>query len=498
MNESKSFRAAFREDRLPFFAALGFGLAAHGFWLTNKLPFDDDLPNFFTKGATWVSGRYGLELLRLVMPDVSMPWIYGLMSLCFLALAVCLTVRLFHIESRALRVLLAGALVCFSAEGATMGYAFTAAPYALALLLSVAGVWCFASDARGKWVLAPLMIAFSCSVYQGYFAFAASFCVIGMLRALVTEGKSARDVFLYGLRLLGLLLLSLALYGLAVLAATKLLGLPLLGEAVNARQSLALRTAVAYSAWLKTLFRGYFAYVPTPLSLALHVLLLLAAGASLLLRLRGERNAARIALLALLLFLFPLSCYCLYLMADNAYIHSLALYPFASLYVLCAVLLDAPAPPAGERLRAAASLALAGIVLGGAYFSNALGLYAKLQYEETKALYTSVLARVFSLPDFDAACRVAIVGNAPAARWDAGEKFPFEKLRLPGVNITDTRQAEDLIRLYLGCGLPFASEAEIDALVRSGALDGMPVWPYDGSVKRIGDLAVVNFAGETP
>ena len=305
-------------------------------------------------------------------------------------------------------------------------------------------------------------------------------------------------MFLYGLRLLGLLLLALAVYGLAVLAATKLLGLPLLGEAVNARQSLALRTAVAYSAWLKTLFRGYFAYVPTPVSLALHLLLLLAAGTSLLLRLRGERDIERIALLALLLFLFPLSCYCLYLMADNAYIHSLALYPFASLYVLCAVLLDAPAPPAGERLRAAASLALAGIVLGGAYFSNALGLYAKLQYEETKALYTSVLARVFSLPDFDEACRVAIVGNAPAARWDAGEEFPFEKLRLPGVNITDTRQAENLIRLYLGCGLPFASEAETDVLVRSGALDGMPVWPYDGSVKRIGDLAVVNFAGDAP
>ena len=172
--------------------------------------------------------------------------------------------------------------------------------------------------------------------------------VIGMLRALIKEGRSARDVFLYGLRLLGLLLLSLAVYGLAVLAATKLLGLPLLGEAVNARQSLALRTAVAYSAWLKTLFRGYFAYVPTPVSLDLHILLLLAAGVSLLLRLRGERDGKRIALLALLLFLFPLSCYCLYLMADNAYIHSLALYPFASLYVLCAVLLDAPAPPAGE------------------------------------------------------------------------------------------------------------------------------------------------------
>ena len=488
----------FKRDRLPFFSALLFGLAAHGFWLTNKLPFDDDLPNLFTKGATWVSGRYGLELLRLVMPDASMPWIYGLMSLCFLALAVCLTVRSFRIESRLLQVLLAGALVCFPAEGATMGYAFTAAPYALALLLTAAGVWCFAADRRGKWVLAPLLIAFSCSVYQGYFAFAASFCVILMLRALVRGGESAKAVFLYGLRLLGMLLLALALYGLTVLTASKLLGLPLLSEAVNSRQSLPLRAAVAYSAWLKTLLRGYFAYVPTPVSLLLHLLLLLAAGAALLLRLRGERDAGRIGLLALLLFLFPLSCYCLYLMADNGYIHSLALYPFASLYVLCAVLLDAPAPPAGDRLRAAAAVALAGIVLGGAYFSNALALYAKLQYEETSALYSSVLARVFSTEGFDGGCRVALVGDAPAARWDAGEAFPFQKLQTPGVNITDVLQAENVIRYYLGYDLPWADEAELKALTESGALDGMPVWPYDGAVRRIGDLIVVKFSEVSP
>ena len=70
----------FKRDRLPFFSALGFGLAAYGFCMTNKIPVGDDLVGLFSKGATTVSGRYGLELLRLVMPDASMPWIYGLMS----------------------------------------------------------------------------------------------------------------------------------------------------------------------------------------------------------------------------------------------------------------------------------------------------------------------------------------------------------------------------------------------------------------------------------
>ncbi len=134
----------FKRDRLPFFSSLGFGLLAYGFCMLNKIPVGDDLVGLFSKGATTVSGRYGLELLRLVMPDVSMPWIYGLMSILMLSAAVCLIVRLFEIKSQVLQVLLAGVFVSFPAEAGTMLYMFTATPYALALLLTVAGVWLFA------------------------------------------------------------------------------------------------------------------------------------------------------------------------------------------------------------------------------------------------------------------------------------------------------------------------------------------------------------------
>ena len=76
--------------------------------------------------------------------------------------------------------------------------------------------------------------------------------------------------------------------------------------------------------------------------------------------------------------------------------------------------------------------------------------------------------------------------------------FPFEKLQLPGVNITDVRQAENVIRYYLGYDLPFADEAETAALEQSGAIDDMPAWPYDGSVRRQGELIVVNFSEVRP
>ena len=488
---SERIRRLWRDNRRVFLAALLFGLAAYAFMMLNKIPVDDDLPNMWNKGATYVSGRYGLELLRLVMPDWSMPWIYGLMSLVFLSAAACVTVRLFQIQSPALQLLLAGVLVTFPAETGTMAYMFTAAPYALALGLSVLGVYVFTRGGRTRW-LAVLLIAFSCSVYQGYFAFSASFCVILMIRRLVASDESAKAVLVYGLKLLGMLLASLALYGLVILAAAGVLGLPLLSEAVNARQSLPLRVAVAYSAWFKTLTRGYFAYVNSPAARVLHLVLLLAAGAALILRLMSRWERGRWLLLCLCLGLFPLSCYCLYLLADNGYIHSLALYPFASLYVLCAVLLDGTDFRIG---RGAAAAALALIILGNVYFANSFFLYAKLQYENTYALYTGMMARVTAREDFTGGTRLAIVGSRSAARWDAGERFDFDRFQLPGVNITDPLQAENVVREYLGFDIPFADDETVAALAADPAVQAMPVYPYDGSVRKIGDVIVVHFAG---
>lgn len=77
--------------------------------MTNKLPFDDEAIYLFGKGTTTASGRYGLELLRLIMPDYSMPWIYGIISLLLISAAVCIIIKLFDIRSRVIQVFL-GAL----------------------------------------------------------------------------------------------------------------------------------------------------------------------------------------------------------------------------------------------------------------------------------------------------------------------------------------------------------------------------------------------------
>ncbi len=480
----------FKQDRLPFFSALGFGLAAYGFCMTNKIPVGDDLVGLFSKGATTVSGRYGLELMRLVMPDASMPWIYGLMSILLLAAAVCVILRIFPIQSRVLQVLLAGVIVCFPAEAGTMLYMFTAAPYAVSLLLAVAGLRVFTAGKKGRWFLAPLLIAFSCSIYQGYFSVAASLCVVRMIVLLCRTEKRAREVFREGVSMLAMLLASLALYGLALLTASKLLGFPLLHEVINDTQSFPRRLLSVYSSWVKTLLIGRFGYVHSRVSMLVHVLLMLAAGIAMAYRLRRKGETASLLLTGLCLLLYPLSCYCLFLLADNSYIHSLSLYSFASLYVLCAALLDGWTPPPGPALRRLGALSLALILCGNIYYANALYLRYYLRFEELKSFYTVLLTRVFETPGFSEGDRLAIVGRAPALQYDIDQHFDAAPLSLPSLELGATDYAELIVSRYLGCDIPFAS-AEECALLDTGS---MPVYPYAGSVQRIGDVVVVKFS----
>lgn len=482
-----------KRDRLPFFSALLCGLSAHGFMLLNKIPVDDDICNFFNKGATTVSGRWGLEALRLIMPDQSMPWIYGLISLLFLAAAVCLTVRLFEIKSPILQVLLAAVFVSFPAETGTMSYMFTAAPYALALLLGIAAVYIYARGGRLRRLISPVLLIFSCSIYQGYFAFAASFCVLLMIKRLLDNEKTTREILTGGFRMLLMLLLSVGVYGLTVLLAGKATG-TLTADVINREQSLLMRIAVAYSAFLHTLLRGYFAYVSTGLSRVMHIVLLLAAAVGILQSVREHRDIKRTALLCLCLFLLPLSCYCLYMLADNGYIHSLALYPFASVYVLAALVLDRPLPGKLIECRTAAAAALAVITVINIYFANSFYLYSHLQYENTKAFYTSLLTQVMRTEGFDENTKLALIGERSEAVYDIGAHFDFAQFQLPGNNITKTTHAEDIVNHYLGWDIPFADEQECLALAETDEFAGMPVYPYCGSVQKIGDHMVVRLS----
>lgn len=471
-------------------AALILGLAAHMFMLANKICFAGDAGGLFRKGDTIVSGRWGLALSSYIMPDISMPWLNGLMSLLLIGVAVCMTVSIFKIRSRALQILLAGLIVCSPAQTATFCYIYTCAPYALSMVFAVGSVFVFSHGSRFCWILSPLLIVASCSIYQGYFAFAASFCVIILIKELLEKEKTAGQILIHGIQLFAMLVLGVGLYAVSAFSVSAAAGIPVL-NIINKSQSILMRIAVAYSAYLKTIIKGYFAYVNSTVSMLMHLVLFALAALCVVCTQKDTPDSKRIGLLLLCLFIFPLSCYCVYLMADNGYIHSLALYPFMSLYVLLAVIFDGFIP---EKLcfgSKSAALGMSVIIICNVYFANSLYLFLHLQFEELKSYYTGMMTVVSQTEGFEEGVKLAIAGEEPGLRYDMASNFDFSGFQDPDIDIKNRIHAEGIINSFVGSAVPFASEEEIEEIKKNAEYDEMSVYPYYGSVKRINDCIVV-------
>ena len=484
---------ALRADRTPFLCALTAGFLAHGFAFSNKLVNGDELASLFSKGMTVASGRWGLELSSFLFPDVSMPWIYGLLCLVMLAAAACLTLRIFRIEHPLLRTMLAALIPVFPSQTATFSFLFTSPSYALAFLLAVAAVWASEREGWKGWLLGLLLLLLSVSTYQAYIAVASSFFVLRMLQRLLRDEGSARDVLLYGLKRLALLAGMLAVYYVSVWVAKYFYGGIFETYGVEHDKSLLYRAAIAYSAFLHIFTRGYFMFIRGTFSQLLHLLGLgLTLWACLRWFLRVGDGKKRLLFL-LCLLLFPLSIQCIYLIAEVGIITAMVLYSFVSVYVFAAVALESADAPWGLPARRIAALSFALIALGNAYFANAFYLKEHLDYENAYAAYTGLAAQIRETPGFDASCKIAVLGSAQEGLYRP-EELDMRELTGASTSLVDVYTREFLIRRYVGFDVPFADEAECFALGKDPRVQAMPSYPYYGCVQKIDDYIVVHLS----
>ncbi len=479
-----------RACRLPFCSALIAGLLAHGFAFSNKLLNADELSSLFGKGMTVASGRWGLELSKYLIPNVSTPWIFGLLSLLLLSLSACLIVGIFRIRSPLLAAVLSALITVFPAETATFSFMFTAPSYALAFFLAVAAVWASQREDLKGWLGALVLLLLAISIYQAYIAIAAGFFVLLMLQKLLQGEGSAKEVFFFGLKRFALLVCTLLLYLPSIYIALHFYGGRFENYGVEQQRSLLFRALVAYSAFLHTFTRGYFGYVRGAFSQLLHALALGLTGFVCVRWLIRCRDWGKRLLFLLCLFLFPLSLYCIYLIAETGIIHAMVLYSFITVYVFALVAAEQLQGKAAPLLRQLLAMILALVAAGNIFYANAFYLKLHLRYENSYALYTGVAAQVRQTPGFDESTKLALLGRAESGVYEIPE---LKELGLIGAadDLTNAYTREYFLRRYVGFDVPFADEAEQYALSQDPRVREMPVYPAYGSVQMIDDYLVI-------
>ncbi len=494
-----------KENRLPMLAAFVFGFLAHTFAFTNKLLNHDEANSLFSKGGTIVLGRWGLGAMDSVFPNVSMPWIYGVITIALLAVSVCVVVHILHLRSGWYQVLAAGFIMTFPSLTGTFGYMFTSSSYGVAFLLAVLAVWLLQKPDKWFWAGALVCMVASLSIYQAYVSLAAGLLVLVVIRQLL-DGEDAAAVLRRGIAYVVFLVLALGLYYGAALVILKLKHLEMVSYASDSLAfsplSLPANIAAAYRAFFRFFREGSLCLIPTALSRTLHGILLICAAGMLLLRLIGKkRTALSLVLFAIALLLFPLAVCCMYLFTAPDSIHTLVMYGFVNVYLLVLVLAEG-CRPAGQKwagiLRAAvlnaAPVLSALIIVINIYIANESYLTLQLRYENAYAFYTSLIADMKQSPDFTEGTRLAVIGTwKDPAFYEENLNFTNALTGVTGFK-PDSYSKERFMQYYLGFSIPFASEAEQEEIASTEAYAAMPAYPYYGSMQKFGDILVVKLS----
>lgn len=467
--------ALFKKFRLPFLSGLILGLFAHGYCFTNKLLNADETAAIFSKGADVTSGRWGLVLSSSIFPDMSMPWIYGIISLVLLSAAACVAIEVFRLKSPVLQVLSAGAMVVFPAQTGTFCFMYTSAPYALALLLAVVTVYLCKRGGKLSYAFAVLSLSLSLLIYQAYISITASFFVILLIQMLSDDAR-LKHVLITAAKYFAVLLASLGIY-LAVTALIKAIGGNEYQEYETfADGSILYRVRIAYSSFVRVFISGYFGFVNSTLSLIAHIVCGLTVTAATVVTVKKQRDIKKTALTIILLMLFPLSINCLYIIASVNIIHSVSQFGFMAIYFLTAVEADLLI---GKSIvwRDGAIAALAIIIVCNIFFANKVYLKMFLEYENAYAFYNTLMMQVMETPGFSEYTVIDIVGNESRTDRELKE-IDTKNLTGPNGSLVDSYTRCDFIKNYLGLDLYIYRE---DIIWADWFYD-MPSYPDSGSI----------------
>lgn len=490
--------ALLRKNALPLLSAIAAGLLAHMFIITNKIPNHDDVMYLFDKGGTVSSGRWGLEIMRLIFPDYSMSWLYGLSSILIMAVAVCFIVRLFEIQNRLSQVLLPALILTFPSQSAIMCYAFTSTCYAVAFLMAVAAAVLLRQGGWKKALVGTLLVFLTLSLYQGFLAITASLLIVLVIKDVMAAGEEDRggELFKTGLGYVLPLVVAMGLYFISLK-----LTIPAGGEGLNDYSSATLELgpkpleglALAYYMFIFNLTSRYNLLIVSKLSRLLHFVCILIAASGIVYDRIKARNLKTTLVLLLCLALLPLSIGYMYVVVFKDAVHTIVLFGYISLYVLAFVAVERLPKRFKTAGRDLMLLMMTAIVLINVSFANTSYLRLHLKYEGTYSYATILLAQVRSLPGYTEDLKLAVY------KYEAQYNGPTEEGVLPDEDfvglrygLIDNYQAQErFFEYFLGTQVRMAPADEAEALAYDSRTADMPCYPNEGSIRILDDYVFV-------
>lgn len=506
---------------LIFISTFLLGFAAHAFRYFN-LSFSHDSVSVFQNDALWqVSlGRFLQPVYLLLRGQLSAPFLIGLFSLVWLALAICLVAALLEIKSPAAIVLICGMLstnIVLSAANAT--YILWSDIYMLALLFSVLSVYLLKRYKLG-FLPGALSVLIVLALYQSYFEVAVSLSLILLIKDCF-DRLSTKEIFIRGIKAFSMLLIGLALYFGCLKVVLALTGVDL-SASYNGIAGIGDYSETSILRLLGKTYTFYGKYVFSPttfhpvLAVVINIVIFALSGMEfVIISVRRKLQKHNILFLIAFIALLPLGMNIVYFIS-NGLKHTLMAFSFFFVYVLALLTLEysdenisvVNTQSKSSKLclrrnwaRIIMTLGIGILILNNIIYANHLYLKKELEYQATLSTLTRVVDRMEQTEGYVVNKTPIIIVGLLSDSELAADRPGFEYLWAAGMGV-ESNTSVTYLSTYSTffsniLGYPVNLILDTDTINEYTDLQevkSMPVFPGPGSCIMINGVLVVKFS----
>ena len=515
MNAIKKF---FKENYKLMIVTFLIGILVHGFALTNELLTYDEINNLFGKGTSFQSGRWGLELVSFLFPNVSMPWYNGLFSIAILSISFCLVIYIFEVKNKYFKLLICSILMSFPAISNTFVFMYAIPAYSISILLAIISVVLLRSKKIVLNILAIITIVLSLSIYQAYICITLIMLIMLLMKDCIDEKKSINDIICSIAKYIILIVVSLGLYLVITKAINHILNISFYDyKGLNTMGQFTIKDIIkgitnSYNN-IYELFPKYSLGETFGLNLCSKFFIIASLLFSVCLTftkvisLIKQKNIANATLLLVLLIIQPIAVnFIVVINPKIGYLYSIMIYQYVFLIIESIVLYEWFSGK-NNKLKIILYGSFVLLIFQFITISNKAYFHSYLAYENVYSFTSGLVDRIVETDGFDKDVSVAFLGNYNG-ELNTDYYAYFKEVTYMGSSMSDADRINpwlryQFIKYFIGIdfkcigeweGMDEQESIKINEIKHNPEYKKMNNYPYSNSIKKINDTLVVKFS----
>lgn len=502
----------FKDNRVryTFFSAIIAGFLAHGFMISNKLSWHDDIGIIFNEQGSPL-GRWFLAILtklyaKLFGSNASVSWFIGLTVLVMLAIGAVLVTVIFELDNRADYIIIGSVMAVFPSVTSLFGYMWVATYDTISILLSIVAVYVLLRAKTPAWriIFGSVILCLSMGIYQAFINVTVFLLVILFIKNIMVDPQRNIKIIMIDIGVYGAtLILGLLEYLVVNKFFLKVQNIRMISyQGLSEMDKISLRQLkegiiASYHDFFvpiqhdgETMFMDNMRIV---YYILLGIIIVFGIISFVKIFMKKKLNAV---LLAVAMLCVPLAYNFVHLLGAS-YVYGLMVYAKCMLILLCLVMLrytDVSLLFVKKAMKNFSVLCCIFIVWFYIDFANKCYLKAKFQQEETQAWMTTFSTQIKSVDGYDDELPIAYINDREKADKSSFEVSPISGIYLPPYNLgglNNNYQWKTYMKYW--CGFYQLEVEDYTPYENNAVIEAMPSYPDDGSIRVIDDVIVVKF-----